>query len=88
MTALNDSTSTGAIPLLPIFYKEPPYELSIGANENARPLLPLQPKSTSESRILVTKAYNDMLHRLLRIRMSGNKTGAVLIGQPGIGASP
>ena len=65
-----------------------PYRLSLGVNQDVISLLPFQPTSTSRNQIVVTKAYNDMLHRLLHLRMKdvGNARGEVLTGQPGVGA--
>ena len=63
-----------------------PYSLSLGKDGT---YLPFRLDSTSGGRILVTKSYDDMFHRLLRLRESdkGDKKGAVVTGQPGIGAS-
>ena len=49
-----------------------PYKLSLGVNSAGRPLLPFCPYDTSGSEILVTKSYDDMLHRLLRLRERDN----------------
>jgi len=63
-----------------------PYVLSL---KRGKTLLPFYPESTSRNKILVTKAYDDMFHRLLRLRVEdkGTKKGAVIAGQPGVGAS-
>jgi len=47
------------------------------------------PDSTLEGRVLVTKAYDDMFHRPLRLRSiyEGRSKGVVLTGQPGISVS-
>ena len=73
-----------------------PYELSLGAHEPPPgadskdvPLLPFRKDSLSGDKILVTKPYDDMFHRLLDLRNNdkGYRRGAVLAGQPGIGGS-
>lgn len=66
----------------PKFLDTFPYELPL----KAKP--PFRPENISGDRILITKAYDDMFHRLLRLRMKdeGCKKGAVLTGQPGVGA--
>ena len=65
-----------------------PYLLSLGVNEHGASLLPFRPISTSRNQIVVTKSYDDMLHRLLHLRMkdTGDVRGAVITGQPGVGA--
>ena len=63
-----------------------PYELSLGVDKSGKPLLP----DITVNDILVTEPYNEAFYRLLRLRDDdvGDKKGAVLIGQPGIGAFP
>ena len=60
-----------------------PYELPLGV------VLPFCPGSTSENKIIVTKSYDHMFHRVLRFRENdeGRTKGIVLTGQPGIGVS-
>lgn len=60
-----------------------PYTLGLGVDA----ILPFNSHDTSENRIVVTKSYDDMFHRLLRLRRRdyGRSKGAVLTGQPGIG---
>ena len=47
------------------------------------------PLGIKGNKILVTASYNDAFHRLLRLREgdTGSDKGAVLTGQPGVGAS-
>lgn len=63
-----------------------PYKLSLGSNSG--PLASFH--SSWRRRILVTQAYDDMFHRLLRLRMNDSvcNRGAVITGQSGIGGSP
>ena len=65
-----------------------PYRFSLGVDQGGVSLLPFHPTSTSRNEIVVTKSYDDMFHRLLQLRMrdAGDARGAVLTGQPGIGA--
>ena len=65
-----------------------PYDLSLGTDEDG-PLLPFRSTNTLGDRILVTKAYDDVFHRILRLRAKdlGGSRGAVITGQPGVGAS-
>ena len=72
-----------------------PYELSLGAHEpppgadsKGVPLLPFRNEIMSGDKILVTKSYDDMFHRLVRLRNEYEGRGAVITGQPGIGGSP
>jgi len=60
-----------------------PCELLLGVG------VPFRPDSTLENRILVTKSYDDMFHRISDLRKNdkGRHRGVVLTGQPGIGAS-
>jgi len=60
-----------------------PYKLPLGAG------MPFNPGTTSENQILVTKSYNNIFHRILRLRENflGTNKGVVLTGQPGVGAS-
>ena len=69
------------------FLNETPYCLSLGIKGNEFPL-PLGSSPPLE-KILVTASYNDAFHRLLRLREgdTGSNKGAVLTGQPGVGAS-
>jgi hypothetical protein len=64
-----------------------PYKLSLGVNPED---VPFYTRNASASQILVTEAYDDVYHRLLLRRKNdpGDERGAVLTGQPGIGASP
>ena len=61
--------------------------LELGEGTDDQPLLPLLPGDTSTDRIVATKSYDDMFHRLVRLRRSdtGKTKGVVLTGQPGIG---
>ena len=63
--------------------------LKLGVRQGGEPLLPFRSSVTSGDKILITKSFDDMLYRLLLIRLSdkGNRRGAVLTGQPGIGVS-
>jgi hypothetical protein len=68
------------------FLHEFPYKLSLRA-ANASSLPFRLASSTFGDQILVTKAYDGMFHHLLRLRQAGGDSrGAVLTGQPGIGA--
>ena len=72
--------------------KKYPYELSLGAEEPPPkdyklppgayskdiPLLPFRQISMSGDKILVTKSYNRMFHRLLRLRNEYHGQGAVI----------
>ncbi len=51
-----------------------PYKLSLGVD------------GKGASRILITKSYDDMYHRLMHLRQNdkGNAKGAVLTGQPAV----
>ena len=73
----------------PTFSERFPYVLELGASSKGVPFLPFYPERTTGNRVLVTKSYDDMLHRLLRLRKrdKGHKQGVVLTGQPGTGAS-
>jgi len=66
-----------------------PYELSFGVDQDEASPLPFCSYSTSGNQILVTKSYEDMFHRMLRLRNydRGTSRGMVLTGQPGTGAS-
>lgn len=62
-----------------------PYRLSLGG-PGITP--PIQPFDTSGSEIVVTEPYHKMYFRLLYLRQTRKVgSGAVLTGQPGIGAS-
>ena len=63
-----------------------PYKLSLGVDSNKKCLLPFH-RNDSGDQILVTRSYNTMFHRLLRLRGAdtGTTRGAVITGQPGIG---
>jgi len=66
-----------------------PYALSHGLDLGE--VAPFARNAAPIRQILVTEAYNNMFHRLLSHRLSsdtGESKGAVLLGQPGIGASP
>jgi len=71
------------------FHDKFPYVLKLGMDPEGNSPLPFHNEDTSENRILVTKSYNDMFYRLLRLREDdlGKSKGAVITGQPGIGAS-
>ena len=64
-----------------------PYRLSFRAGDSPPPLL-FHSSSILGDEILITRSYNDTFHRLLNLRMGdkGSLKGAVLTGQPGIGA--
>ena len=64
-----------------------PYKLSLGVDQYGGSLLPFRDASTLGGKILVTKSYDDMFHRLLRLRNKYYGRGAVITGQPGIGGS-
>ena len=71
-----------------------PYELSLGAHEpppgadlKGLPLLPFRSEIMSGDKIVVTKSYDDMFHRLVDLRNKTYGRGAVITGQPGIGGS-
>ena len=66
-----------------------PYKLSLGVNSRGISLAPYC-RDWQGGQILVTKAYDEMFHRLLRLRKDdrGSHQGAVITGQSGIGASP
>ena len=68
-----DTSTTYALSLMP-----PDFNLK----------LPINPTGTTGNKILVTRAYEDMYHRLLRLHGNdkGRTQGAVITGQPGIGA--
>ena len=63
-----------------------PYKLSLGVNKGDKSLLP----DIIVNEIVVTEPYNKAFYRLLRLRNNdiGAAKGAVLTGQPGIGAFP
>ncbi|EIM89619.1 uncharacterized protein STEHIDRAFT_108317 [Stereum hirsutum FP-91666 SS1] len=63
-----------------------PYVLHLGVDDDGEPLLPFHGKDTTGNRILVTKSYDDMFHRILRFRATGERHhGVVITGQPGSG---
>lgn len=63
-----------------------PYEIEVGLHEDGTPLLPFHAHDTAETRILITKTYEDIFHRLLDLRRVGKSSmGAVITGQPGTG---
>ncbi len=66
-----------------------PYKLSLRVDRYGTSLLHFGTNSTSGNRILITKAYNEMYHCLLLLCQNdkGHTKGAVVTGQPGIGAS-
>jgi len=66
-----------------------PYVLDLGVDPEGNSLLPFHDGDTSGNRILVTKSYENMFYRLLSLRQEdkGNARGAVITGQPGVGAS-
>ena len=59
-----------------------PYTLSLGVDSKNKCLLPFHPKN-----ILVTESYNNLFHRVLRLREAdiGTTAGVVLTGQSGTG---
>ena len=63
--------------------------LSLGKDTKGKRLLPFRPDDTSGDRILVTKSYENMCRHLLYLHKDdkGTDKGAVLTGQPGVGAS-
>jgi len=63
--------------------------LELGVRQGGEPLLPFRSRETSGDKILITRSFDDMFYRLLYIRLfdKGHRRGAVLTGQPGIGAS-
>jgi hypothetical protein len=73
----------------PKFSDKFPYTLSLGMDSIGRSLMPFHPNATSGAQILITKAYDDIFHRILRFRAidTGHNRGVVLTGQPGIGVS-
>jgi hypothetical protein len=64
-----------------------PYKLSFGADPDGIAFLPVGPNTISRNQILVTRSYDDIFHRLLRLRSDdlGYCRGAVLTMQPGVG---
>jgi len=62
--------------------------LDLGVNSDGNSLLSFH-EDTFKGQILVTKSYENMFYRLLRLRKvdKGNAKGAVITGQPGVGAS-
>ena len=66
-----------------------PYPLSLGTDGSDGQFLPIPIPTKPGSPILVTESYEKMFHHLLLLREgdSGDSKGAVIIGQPGIGAS-
>ena len=73
----------------PKFSDKFPNMLSLGMNSIGAPLMPFSPNHTSGAQILITKAYDDMFHRILRFRAidTGSNRGVVITGQPGVGVS-
>jgi len=65
-----------------------PYVLELGVRQGGKPPLPFCAGDTSGDKISITKSYDDMFYRLLQIRQhdEGENRGAVLTGQPSIGA--
>ena len=65
-----------------------PYKLSLGVGLCGRSLAPYCPDQLG-GQIVVTKAYDDMFHRLLSLRKDdkGYRRGAVITGQSGTGGS-
>ena len=64
--------------------KTPPYKQSLGGPK-AR--LPVHPLGVSGNELVITESYNKMYYRLLYLRKTGTPgSGAVITGQPGIGA--
>ena len=66
-----------------------PYELSFGVDQDETFPLPFCSYGALGNQILVTKSYDDMFHRMLRLRSydRGTARGVVLTGQSGTGAS-
>ena len=73
----------------PKFSDKFPYTLSLGTDSRGAPLMPFNLNATLGAQILITKAYDDMFHRILDFRATdtGSNRGVVLTGQPGIGVS-
>ena len=69
------------------FEKPIPYDLSLGMDQHGKPLLPFRYSGISGAKILVTKSYDDMFHRILGLRNDIRERGVVLTGQPGTGGS-
>ena len=71
------------------FLNKFPYKLSFGVTSRGKSLAPYCPDPAG-GQILVTKAYDDMFHRLLGLRMEdrGHRRGAVITGQSGTGGLP
>ena len=71
------------------FHNEFPYQLSLGQDACNKPLLPFRSDVPIGHRLLVTKPYNDLFHRILEKRRmdKGVTRGVVVTGQPGVGAS-
>ena len=69
------------------FLDEFPYKLSLGVDEDGKPLLPYRSNETSGGQILVTQSYEDLFNRILHLRETnmGSAGGIVLTGQPGSG---
>ena len=65
-----------------------PYVLQLGVNSDGDSLLPFHKGDTFKGQILVTKSYEKMFYHLWRLRRrdKGNTRGAVITGQPGVGA--
>ena len=63
--------------------------LKLGVDPEGDSLPPFHDGDTSENRILVTKSYDNMFYRLLWLRQRDKRDtkGAVVTGQPGVGAS-
>ena len=70
----------------PNFPNTLPYVISLREDDNTSPL-PFDSHKQLGNHILVTKSYDDMFHRILRLRLAdiGADVGVVLTGQPGIG---
>ena len=69
------------------FLKSFPYLLP---SDPQGPPLPFRPGKTLGNRIVVTKGYDLLLHRLLTLRAGdvGQAQGVLITGQPGTGTSP
>ena len=65
-----------------------PYLLPLGVNQDNNSYRPYLLPIETRKEILVTESYEKMFHRLMLLRTQdfGGQRGAVITGQPGIGA--
>ena len=77
-------------PERPEFGDQFPHPLDLGVDTAGISLLHFHEDDRSGNQILITKAYDDMFHRLLGLRRrdTGRNKGAIITGQPGVGVSP